>query len=158
MIRGTTTPFKIEVPYDTNTISAIYAIFYQKHWKGTEDTGRLPIEKYYKASWVEQEDGSMKLDETHNDGFTFSETNSKEIQTVLSENETLRFSDKEKAYMQIKIQFEFDEGASRVIRASLPQKITVYPVLKDTQIGIPDASETDGGFYIFDAGTIGVGE
>lgn len=155
MIRGTTAPFKFEVPYDTSTISAIVATFNQKHWRGT-DVARLPIEKWYTASWVAQEDGSMKLTETRNDGFAFSPTNPREIQTNLTEEETLRFSDKEKAYMQIRVQFDIDGGT--VTRASLPQKITVYPVLNDSQIGPPTPSDVIEDIYIFDAGKIEAGE
>jgi hypothetical protein len=155
MIRGTTAPFKFEVPYDTNTISAIVVTFSQKHWYGT-DTAKLPIKKWYLASWATQEDGSVKLVETRNDGFAFSTTNSKEIQTNLTEEETLRFSDKEKAYMQIRVIFDLDEG--QVARASLPQKITVYPVLSDEQIGTPTPSEVIDNVYIFDAGVIEAGE
>lgn len=155
MIRGTTAPFKFEVPYDTSTISAIVVTFSQKHWNGTA-TAALPLEKWYLASWMTQEDGSVKLVETRNDGFAFSETNPKEIQTTLTEEETLRFSDKEKAYMQIRVQFDIDGG--QVTRASLPQKITVHPVLNDSQIGTPTPSETIDDLYIFDAGAIKAGE
>ena len=155
MIRGTTAPFKFNVPYDTSTISSMVVTFSQKHWHGT-DEARLPIEKWYVASWTTQEDGSLKLTETRNEGFAFSETNPKEIQTNLTEEETLRFSDKEKAYMQIRIQFDTDGG--QVTRASLPQKITVYPVLNNEQIGTPTPSETIGDIYIFDAGVIRAGE
>ena len=155
MIRGTTAPFKFEVPYDTNTISAIVVTFSQKHWRLT-NTAPFSLEKWYTASWVTQEDGSMKLVKTRNDGFAFSETNPKEVQMILPEEDTLRFSDKEKAYMQIRVQFDIDGG--QVTRASLTQKITVYPVLNDSQIGAPTPSETIDDIYIFDAGEIKAGE
>lgn len=155
MIRGTTAPFKFEVPYDTSTISTIVVTFSQKHWRLT-DIAPFSLEKRYTASWVTQEDGSMKLIPMINNGFAFSETNSKEIQMMLPEEDTLRFSDKEKAYMQIRVQFDIDGG--QVTRASLPQKITVYPVLNDSQIGTPTPSETIDDIYIFDAGAIKAGE
>ncbi len=155
MIRGTTAPFKFEVPYDAGTITTMVVTFSQKHWQGT-NTAKLPLEKWYIASWTTQEDGGMKLVETRNDGFAFSETNPKEIQTSLTEEETLRFSDKEKAYMQIRVQFDIDGG--HVTRASLPQKITVYPVLTDGQIGAPTPSEKIDDIYIYDAGEIKAGE
>lgn len=155
MIRGTTAPFKFEVPYDTNTISAIVVTFSQKHWRLT-DTAPFSLEKWYIASWETQEDGSMKMISTRNDGFAFSSINPKEIQMSLPEEDTLRFSDKEKAYMQIRVQFEIDEG--QVTRASLPQKITVYPVLNNEQIGTPTPSEIVDDIYIYDAGEIKAGE
>jgi hypothetical protein len=155
VIRGTTTPFKFEVPYDTSTISAIVVTFSQKHWSGTADAP-LPLKKWYIASWEPQEDGSMKLTAKENQGFAFSEINPKEIQMSLTEEETLRFSDKEKAYMQIKVQFEIDGG--QVVRASLPQKITVYPVLYDDTIGTPTPSDIFDDIYILDAGTMEAGE
>lgn len=155
MIRGTTAPFKFEVPYDTSTITTIVATFSQKHWQGT-NIARLPLEKWYIASWATQEDGSMKLVTTRNDGFAFSEVNPKEVQTNLTEEETLRFSDKEKAYMQVRVQFDVDGW--HVTSASLPQKITVYAALNEDQIGTPNPSETIGNIYIYDAGEVRAGE
>ena len=118
MIRGTTAPFKFNVPYDTSTISTMVATFSQKHNNGTAEEP-LPIEKWYIKDY-----GAGEV--IRNDGFAFSDTNPNEIQTSLTEEQTLRFSDKEKAYMQIRVQFATDEG-TRVV-GSKPVKITVYPV------------------------------
>jgi hypothetical protein len=141
MIRGTTAPFKFEVPYDTSAISAMVVKWSQKHYDGV-GTAKLPLEKWYLPS------------KSRNDGFAFSDENPKEIQTILTEEETLRFTDKEKAYMQIRVQFDFGEDKGQVVRASLPQKITVYPALYEDQIGSSTPSEIIDDFYIYDAGTI----
>lgn len=146
MIRGTTAPFKFQVPYDTSTITAIVVTFSQKHWTNP-GPNPIPIHKWYVRS---PENGVIPEIPTRNDGFVFFD---KEIHTSLAAEDTMRFSDKEKAYVQIRVQHLVDGGI--LTTASKPQKFTVYPVLNDEDLGLPTPSETiDDNVYIFDAGKL----
>ena len=141
MIRGTTAPFKFDVPYAFSEISKIVATFWQKHNKGINNP--LPITKTYD-----------NINETENSGgFTAPDPSAKEVYVSLNPEETLRFSDKEKAYVQIQVYY-----ADRDLSVgSIPQKITVYPVYHDKPIvDIPSVIIDD--IHIFDAGVISGGE
>lgn len=142
MIRGTTAPFKFDVPYAFDEIDKIIATFWQKHNKGIGNP--LPIKKMY-----------IK-DQSHNDGFAAPDNMSKEVHVSLNPEETLRFSDKEKAYVQIQVYYG---GARNVSVASVPQKVTVYPVFNDDAPIIDiEPSEIIDDIHILDSGEILGGE
>lgn len=143
MIRGTTAPFKFDVPYPFSEISKIVATFKQKHNTGIGNP--LPIIKMYDVTY----------EQSRNDGFAAPDPTSKEVHISLNPEETLRFSDKEKAYVQIQVYYQ----GRNVAVASTPQKVTVYPVLNDDSIvDIEPSDIIDESLFIFDAGQISGGE
>lgn len=142
MIRGTTAPFKFNIPYPFNEVSKIVATFKQKHNTGIGNP--LPIIKIYDVSH----------EASRNDGFAAQEPTSTEVHISLNPEETLRFSDQEKAYVQIQVYYQ-DRNISV---ASLPEKVTVYPVFNDTPIVDIDPTEIVDDIYIFDAGEVSGGE
>lgn len=137
MIRGTTAPFKFDIPYPWEEVTTIVATFWQKHNNGTVEAP-LPIKKIYYADPVN----------ARNDGFT--SPSALEVYTNLTPWETLRFSDKEKAYVQIQVYY-----ADRNVTAASPeQAVAVYPVKNDEPVGGLEPSEAIDDVYIFDAGEI----
>ena len=142
MIRGTTAPFKFTVPHPFNEITKIVATFKQKHNKGIGNP--LPIVKIYDVSYGEP----------RNDGFAALDPESTEIHTSLNPEETLRFSDKEKGYVQVQVYYQ----DRNIVVGNTPQKFTVYPVFNDTPIVDIEPSEIIGETYIFDAGVVSGGE
>ena len=142
MIRGTTAPFKFSIPYPFNEVSKIVATFKQKHNTGIGNS--LPIIKMY--------DVSNKA--SRNDGFAAPEPTSTEVHVSLNPEETLRFSDKEKAYVQIQVYYQ----DRNIVVGNIPQKVTVYPVFNDTPIVDIIPTEIVDDTYILDAGKISGGE
>jgi hypothetical protein len=130
MVRGTTAQFKFSLPYNYSDISLVKITFWQLGNNGPDETRPLPIIKDF--SWCR------------------ACSNPKELSVTLTEEETLRFSDKSKAYVQLKAQSE--DGS---VFASKQEQITVYPVYDDNVLGddiIP--TPTEGEFDILDGGTI----
>ena len=140
MIRGTTAPFKFIIPYPFDEVSKIVATFKQKHNKGIGNP--IPIMKMYDTS------------ASRNDGFAASEQNPTEVYITLNPEETLRFSDKEKGYIQIQVYYQGRDIAV----SNVPEKFTVYPVFNDTPIVDMEPTEIVEDTYIFDSGEIAGGE
>lgn len=126
MIRGTTAYFKFILPYDYDQLASAKIVFWQEHNNGPTESRPLPITKVLEHC---------------------APTNvSNELTVSLTPEETLRFSDKRKAYVQLTA--TPIEG-SRF--GSQQQEITVYPVY-DGDIGddIPVPPPDDGGWVILD--------
>lgn len=138
MIRGTTAPFKFALSRPFEEVSIMEVQFWQKHHMQT------PIVKRY----------DMESTPTRNDGFAAVSPAAKEVQTNLNPEETLRFSDKEKGYVQIQAYY----GSDGFSEGSLPQKFTVYPTYSNDPIVIPPAEPVDDYIYVFDAGELSGGE
>ena len=134
MVRGTTAQFKFSLPYDYSEIEVARVVFWQPGNNGTTEAP-LPI---YKS--LAQCCGT---------------NNPKELSVTLSQSETLRFSDKLKAKVQLSAKtFEGTRFASK------QELITVYPIYDDSILGddddivIPPDIDNDG-FIILDGETIG---
>jgi hypothetical protein len=141
MIRGTTAPFKFKVPYAWSDICAIEATFSQKK----DDGNQLSIIKEYDTRWGEN---------VNPGGFTPDEKDPYVIYVVLDPEETLCFSDKRKAQVQIKVYCQHKGTV-----ANRPAMFTVYPINNDSIL--EDAGEPapgDNGMRILDAGKISGGD
>ena len=141
MVRGTTAPFKFNVPYEWSEICAIEATFTQKK----DDGSQLSIVKQYDTRWGEN---------INPGGFTLDDKNPNIIYVVLDSAETLMFSDKRKAQVQIKV-YCSQKGTV----ANKPVRFTVYPINNDSileDIGTPKPG--DSSVRILDAGKISGGD
>jgi hypothetical protein len=118
MIRGTTAQFKFVLPYDRSQIEKATIVFWQDGNDGTAEAP-LPI---YKS--LEQ---------------CLATDNPREISVTLSKGETLRFSEKRKAYVQLTA--TTIEGTRF---GSKQELITVYPIFDDSVLG-DDITPTPGG-------------
>ena len=107
MIRGTAQPFKFKLPCNFNELESVIITFMQENYNGPSESRPLPIVK--NLSQCRQ--GSS----------------SNELIVILNKEETLRFTDKRKAYVQIKC-----EGVDSLSFGSKKESITVYPVLNDS--------------------------
>ena len=131
MIRGTNAQFKFNIPYDCSDLKIVKITFWQPGNKGISTDRPLPIIKLLSQC-----------------NFT---DNPNEIAVTLNQEETLRFSDKYKAYVQLRATCK--DGNTF---ASKQEQITVYPIYDDTVLGddiMP--SPDDGGCIFLDGGTIG---
>jgi hypothetical protein len=133
MVRGTTAQFKFSLPYDYSEISVAKVVFWQPGNEGN-DENPLPIYKSFSQCAPTN--------------------NPKELSVTLSQSETLRFSDKLKARVQLSAKtFEGTRFASK------QELITVYPIYDDSILGdddivVPPDVDNDG-FIILDGETIG---
>lgn len=118
MIRGTTAQFKFLLPYDRDDVAEATIVFWQDGNNGTI-SHPLPIYK----SLVD----------------CVTKNNPREIYVTLEKDETLRFSEKRKAYVQLTAStVEGTDFGSR------KQLITVYPVYDDSILD-DDIIPTPGG-------------
>lgn len=131
MIRGTTQDFKFIMPYDYEDVPLITITFWQNGNSGPEESRPLPIKKYH-------------------DDCKLSETNNKEIIVTLLPEETARFVDDRKAYVQL------TGTTTSGIRFgnSPPREISVYPIHNDSVLGDIVPSSESSGFMILDGGDI----
>lgn len=107
MIRGTTAQFKFKLPYNVWEVSMVKITFWQEDYKGPHYTRPLPIVK------------------TLNQCAQTSSPN--ELVVKLNKEETLRFTDKRKASVQLQ-----GKTLDRIAFASKPELITVYPAYDDS--------------------------
>ena len=131
MVRGTTAQFKFSLPYDYSAIEVAKVMFWQPGNSGTTEHP-LPICKT--LAYCSQTE------------------NPRELSVTLSQDETLRFSEKSKAYVQLSA--TTGEG---VRFASKQELITVYPIYDDSILGdvvLPTPDEGDD-WIILDGETIG---
>ena len=131
MIRGTTQEFKFIMPYDYEDVPLITVVFSQNNNDGPEESRPLPIIKYH-------DDCRPSVD------------NSKEISVTLLPEETARFLDDRKVYVQL------TGTTTSGIRFgnSPPKEITVYPIHNDSVLGDIVPSSESSGFMILDGGNI----
>lgn len=132
MIRGTTAQFKFRLPYNIADVSVISITFWQTGNDGPDKYRPLPIVKT-----LEQCSQS---------------TEPNELFVVLNKEETLRFSDALKAYVQL--QGETIDGFAF---ASQQEMVNVYPVKDDsTSDGdiVPTPTPDPDGIVILDGASI----
>lgn len=110
MIRGTTAQFKFELPYDVSELILVKITFWQPGNPGPSESRPLPIIKV-----LEQCITTDRPDE---------------LLVFLNKEETLRFSEERKAYVQI--QGKVVDGSTF---ASKKEMITVYPIYDDSILG-----------------------
>ena len=130
MVRGTTAQFQFKLPYNYSDLALAKIIFWQPGNDGPSEERPLPIIKV--------------LQQCSTSG------NPDEIFVTLSEEETLRFSEKTKAYVQL--QAKCIDGNTF---ASKKKIITVYPVYDDVILGdevLP--TPTNDGWVILDGLTV----
>lgn len=126
MIRGTTAQFKFNLPYNYSDLSLVEVTFWQPGNKGPDEVTRpLPIVKVL---------GQCSACE-----------NANEISTTLTEEETLRFSEETKAYVQLRAQ-TYDG----ITFATKQETITVYPIYGDGTLdeNILPTPSYDGWIYL----------
>ena len=109
MVRGTTAQFKFKLPYDFSELAVVKIMFWQPGNYGPNETRPLPIVK------VLQQCNRCE--------------NPREISVTLTEEETLRFSEKSKAYVQLRARNSEDNAF-----ATKQEEITVYPVYEDVTL------------------------
>ena len=110
MVRGTTAQFKFKLPYDFSELKIVKIMFWQPGNYGPSETRPLPIVKVLGQCFGNEE-------------------NPREISVILTEEETLRFSEKTKAYVQLRARNRGDNAF-----ATKQEEITVYPVYEDTTL------------------------
>lgn len=137
MVRGTTAQFKFSLPYDYTDISVAKVVFWQPGHNGTHEAP-LPIYKTLTSEDINQ---------------CCSPDKPRELSITLGQSETLRFSDKLKARVQLSAKtFEGTRFASK------QELITVYPIHDDSILEddiIPTPGKDDEDWIILDGETIG---
>lgn len=138
MVRGTTAQFKFSLPYNYEELKIAQVAFWQPGNSGTIDAP-LPIKKILTEDDIKE---------------CCNPDRPKELPITLSQSETLRFSDKMKARVQLSAKTL--EGTRF---ASKQELITVYPLYDDSILGddvdpTPDDADGDG-WIILDGETIG---
>ena len=131
MIRGTTAQFKFQLPYKVSEVDVVKITFWQNNYYGPTESRPLPIVKVLSQC---------------------SEVGTNELLVFLNKEETLRFSDDRKAYVQM--QGKTKEG---IAFASRQQSITVYPVYDDSVLDdevIPTPGPNDDDFIVLDGSII----
>ena len=111
MIRGTTAQFKFKLPYTLGELQWVVMQFWQPGNNGTPDAP-LPIVK--------------RKTKIAADGTELLFGDSKEILVSLTSHETLRFTDKLKARVQLRAQH-----TDGTVFASHQELVTVYPLSDD---------------------------
>lgn len=131
MVRGTTAQFKFQLPYDFQDLNVAHITFWQPGNNGPDATRPLPIVKTLSQC--------------------MSSDTPKELCITLTQEETLRFSEKSKAYVQLRATSL--DGSSF---ASKQEILTVYPVYDDSILGEEDIIPTpdDNGWSYLDGGTV----
>lgn len=132
MIRGTTAQFKFRMPYSIKDISVIKITFWQENYDGPSKIRPLPIIK----------SKSQCVQNIFNN----------EILVCLDSEETLRFKDDRKAYVQL--QGKTVSGSKFGSKKGL---ITVYPVYDDSILDdniTPTPTPEDNGLIILDGNAI----
>lgn len=109
MIRGTTIQFKFTIPYELKELNFAEVTFWQDHNVGTQ-LRPFPIIKI--------------IDLTK-----YAQSTDKELFVILTQEETLRFSDKEKAYVQFR-----GITSGGIAFASRQTSFTVYPIYGEPMI------------------------
>lgn len=142
MVRGTTAQFKFKLPYTKNNIELVEVKFWQSgNLKGLNEDYPLPITKIYRQEI--SEDGSLITNSPWNwiDDYT--------LLIRLGQRETLTFSDKLKARVQLRLR-----TVDGLVAASDPQIISVGPAPWDEPLGNDIINQTDDDWVILDGDTI----
>lgn len=118
MVRGTTAQFQFKLPYSKQNIQSAEVVFWQRNNSGLDDDFPLPIKKGYLLE--KSEDGSIVTSGPWN------WINDNTLAVKLWQQETLTFSDKYKAYVQLRA-----KSTDGIVFASDPELITVQPIYGD---------------------------
>lgn len=132
MIRGTTAPFKFKLPHNFSDLIAVKVIFWQDNNDGPSASRPLPIIKRL------QQCSPTDI--------------SNELFVSLSQEETLRFKDDRKAYVQL-----FGKILDAPVFGRKPYMFTVYPtgddsVMEDEIIPTPSVEDE---YIIINGGEVG---
>lgn len=139
MIRGAEQAFKFTTSFDFKDICNIVAVFSQPHNSGTT-LAPMPITKYYNRD----PEGSNR-----NDGFSAVEGDPKSFISMLSAEETMRFSEKYKGCVQVAV---YCDAVNRTDKSKI-EYFPVYPTINDDIFSdIPSGSGDI--VRVFDAGEI----
>jgi hypothetical protein len=132
MIRGTTAQFKFNLPYPLKDITSAEVNFWQKA-DGVVDGKTILVTRNLMCS------GS-------------GDPLKREVYVLLTQEETLRFSEKKHGYVQFR-----GVAADGSVFASKQEDFIVYPFCKDDPIGgvTPPADEDDNGWIIINSGVVG---
>ena len=132
MIRGTTAQFKFKLPYNVSELQVVKINFWQENYSGPSPARPLPIVKVLSQC---------------------SESNAPdELLVFLNKEETLRFLDDRKAYVQLRAKTK--EGTAFGCKKEM---ITVYPVYDDSVLDdeiLPTPTPGYGDLVILDGSTI----
>ena len=131
MIRGTTAQFMFKLPYNFSELELVQITFWQPNNNGPAQDRPLPIVKVLSQCQATDDP--------------------KELRVTLTQEETLRFSDKYKAYTQLRA-----VGPESQSFASKAEMITVYPVYDEDILEgeiLPTPTTPDGIIFL-DGGVI----
>lgn len=131
MIRGTNAQFKFNLPYQYSDLEVVQIVFWQPENNGPSIDRPLPITKILAQC-------------------SPSEENPYQLSVTLNQEETLRFSEDRKAFVQLRA-----TTYDGIPIANKKQSITVYPVYDDSILDddILPTPDYDGWVFL-DAGTI----
>ena len=107
MIKGPTTQFKFLIPCDFSELQTVSITFWQEDYYGISEERKLPIVKVKEQCTTA---GSQR-----------------ELCVTLNQEETLRFTEERKAYVQFRA--KAIDGSSYGMKK---REITVYPVYDDS--------------------------
>ena len=125
MVRGTTAQFKFQLPYTYGELGVVKVVFWQP------GNNKLPLELGFDRCQGDDE--------------------KKELTVILDQEETLRFSDKSKAYVQLRAA----TSAEGNVFASKQEQITVYPVYGDDILdGVITPTLGNDGWSYIDGGVV----
>ena len=128
MIRGTTAYFKFKMPYAFNQVASVTITFEQNHNDGPSESRPLPIIKTLSHC---------------------TQTGENELSVSLNPEETSRFVDVYKAYVQmIALTVEGHKFGCK------EQEIIVYPGTDDIEDPVIPPDDDDDGVIILDGGLI----
>ena len=132
MIKGTTVAFKFDLPCEFSELTDATIYFWQKRYAGTAEAP-LPITKT----------------KTH---CTASSSKQNELIVILSDEETNRFTEKEKGYVQLQGKTKSAGATAETVFASRQKMFTVYPLYNpmDKPEPLPDSD----GYIILDGESI----
>jgi hypothetical protein len=135
MIRGTDTQFIFNLPYQCSDVDFVKIIFWQPENNGPSVDRPLPIVKL--------------LEQCHRTD------SSCQLCVVLDREETLRFSEKRKAYVQLR-----GTNKNGVEFGCYKKTITVYPTIDDSLLDDESVlpSPTYGGYVSLDGQNISVAQ
>ena len=130
MVRGTTAYFKFIMPYNYSQLASAKVVFWQNHNNGPSVSRPLPITKTLAQCQPTSKEN--------------------ELAVSLTPEETLRFSDKRKAYVQLRAL-----TIDGIPVASMKRQLTVYPIYDDSILG-EEILPTPGydGWVLLDGSTV----
>lgn len=141
MIKGTSQTFKFKIPCSIHNIVEARIVFWQDDYNGPSIDKPLPIIKTKEWCYCSNCNKTITNCDCSDNDFC-------EIYVTLSFDETLRFTEFRKAYVQAIL--SLDNGKSWATKQTM---FTVYPVYGDTGAGgidIPIPEPSDNGYIILD--------